>query len=117
MNLEKLRVAIPTKDRKGLDDSISEVFGKAKTFTIIDIENNDIKNILIIDNPASSYEYGSGPIVVKTLVDLNVKFILAVELGPGALSLLEHHGIKKVLVKSNIKVKEAIKEFLAKIKT
>ncbi|MEM3507318.1 MAG: NifB/NifX family molybdenum-iron cluster-binding protein [Candidatus Bathyarchaeia archaeon] len=62
-----MKVAIPTKAYLGLEDTISEVFGKAKTFTIVELENNKIKNVKVIDNPAKSYNYGSGPIAVKHL--------------------------------------------------
>jgi predicted Fe-Mo cluster-binding NifX family protein len=111
----QLRVAIPTKADKGLEDVVSEVFGKAKTFTIVEVEDGQIRNVQVIDNPATSYEYGSGPIAVKTLVDLKVNYVLAAELGPGASGLLERHGIKKVQVKSNTKVIDAIKELMTRI--
>jgi len=109
-----MRVAVPTEAHKGLEDVVSGVFGKAKTFTIVEVENGQIKDVQVIDNPAASYRYGSGPIAVKTLADLKVKCVLTAELGPGASELLEHHGIKKALVKPNAKVVDIIKEYLAK---
>jgi len=112
----KLRIAVPTKAYGGLEDVVSEVFGKTKTFTIVEVENDQIKNVHVIDNPGASYDYGSGPIAVKTLVDLKIDFVLASELGPGASGLLEHHHIRKVSVKPNTKVSEAIKEMLTKLK-
>jgi predicted Fe-Mo cluster-binding NifX family protein len=112
----KLKIAVPTKAHAGLEDVVSEVFGKAKTFTIVEIENGQIRNVHVIDNPAASYEYGSGPVAVKTLADLKIDYVLAAELGPGASGLLEHHHIKKVSVKPNTKVLDAVKEMLMKIK-
>lgn len=111
----KLRIAVPTKTYAGLDDVVSEVFGKTKTFTIVEVENGQIRDTRVIDNPAASYEYGSGPVAVKTLADLNVDFVFAAELGPGASGLLEHHHIKKVSVKPNAKVADIIKENLANL--
>jgi predicted Fe-Mo cluster-binding NifX family protein len=72
--------------------------------------------VQVIDNPAASYKYGSGPVAVKTLADLKIDYVLASELGPGALELLEHHHIRKVLVKPNTKVSDAVKEMLAELK-
>jgi predicted Fe-Mo cluster-binding NifX family protein len=112
----RLKIAVPTKGNKGLEDVVSEVFAKAKTFTIVEIENGQIKNMEVIDNPAASYEHGSGPIVAKMLADLKVDYVLATEVGPGALELLEHHRIGKVSVKPNMKVSDAIKEVLARLK-
>jgi len=111
-----LKIAVPTKANKGLEDTVSEVFGKAKTFTIVEVEDGEIRNVQVIDNPAASYEYGSGPIAVKMLSDLKVSYVLAVELGLGVSRLLERHGIKRILVKSNMKVADAIRECLTKIK-
>ena len=112
----KLKMAVPTKAYGGLEDIVSEVFGKAKTFTIVEVENGQIRNVQIIDNPAASYDYGSGPVAVKTLADLKVDFVLASELGPGASGLLEHYHIRKASVKPNTKVADAIKESLAKLR-
>jgi len=113
----KLRIAVPTKTRAGLEDVVSEVFGKAKTFTIVDVENGEVKNVQVVDNPAASYKYGAGPVVVKTLADLKVDLVMAVELGPGASSLLEHYGINQFSVQPNIKVADSIKEALSKIES
>jgi predicted Fe-Mo cluster-binding NifX family protein len=112
----KLKIAVPTKAYAGLEDTVSEVFGKAKTFTIVEVENDQVKNVQVIDNPAAFYEYGSGPVAVKTLADLKVDFVLAAELGPGASGLLEHYHIRKISVKPNTKVSDAVKENVAKLK-
>lgn len=112
----KLRIAVPTKTHAGLEDIVSEVFGKAETFTIVDVENDEVKNVQVVDNPAASYEYGSGPVAVKTLADLKVNLVMAAEFGPGASGLLEHHNIKRVSVKPNTKVADCTKEALSKIK-
>jgi predicted Fe-Mo cluster-binding NifX family protein len=112
----KLRIAVPTKTHAGLEDVASEVFGKAKTFTIVDVENGEVKNVKVLDNPAASYEYGAGPVAVKTLADLKVSLVISGELGPGASSLLEHYKISHISVKPSRKVTDSIKEALSKLK-
>ena len=114
--MRKMRIAVPTKAYAGLKDSVSEVFGKAKTFTILDVEDGEVKNVKVVDNSAASYEHGSGPVAVKTLMDLRVNLVMAVEFGPGASSLLEQHNIQKLSVKPNLKVAESVKEALTKLK-
>jgi len=115
--MRKLRIAVSTKAHEGLTDVVSEVFGKAKTFTIVDVEDGEVKKVQVIDNPAASYEYGAGPVAVKTLADLKVNVVMAVELGPGASSLLEQHHIKKLPVKPNMNVSEAVEEAVSTMKT
>ncbi len=113
----KLRIAVPTKKHTGLEDVVSEVFGKANTFSIVDIEDGGVKNVKVIDNPAASQDYGAGPVAVKTLADNEVNLVLAGQLGPGALNLLKHYEIKHLEVKSNTKVKDCVKEAIMESKT
>jgi predicted Fe-Mo cluster-binding NifX family protein len=105
-----LKVAVPTKAYAGLEDTVSEVFGKAKTFTIVDVENGQVRKVRVIDNPAASYDYGAGPVAAKTLADLRVDFVMATELGPGASGLLKHHDIRTISVKPGTKVADVIRE-------
>jgi predicted Fe-Mo cluster-binding NifX family protein len=89
---------------------------RPETFTIVDVDEGEVKNMQVVDNPALSYDYGSGPVAVKTLADLKVYLVIAAELGPGASGLLEHHNIRKASVKSNIRVADSIKEALVRLK-
>ncbi|MEM2501068.1 MAG: NifB/NifX family molybdenum-iron cluster-binding protein [Candidatus Bathyarchaeia archaeon] len=47
--------------------------------------------------------------MAKTLANINVNFVLAAEIGPGASELLNYHGIKVIMVKPGIGVAEAIR--------
>lgn len=114
--MERLRIAVPTEAHAGLEDVVSEVFGRAKTFTIVDVEDGEVKNVQVVDNPAASYEYGSGPVAVKTLADHKVRLVVAGQLGPGASNLLKHYNIKKSSVKSKTKVIDSIKQIMSKLK-
>jgi predicted Fe-Mo cluster-binding NifX family protein len=107
--MTKLRIAVATKGQGGLGDVVSDVFGRASTFTIVDVEEDAIKGVKVLENPAVSYQYGAGPIVVKMLIDSNVNLVIAPEFGPGASTLLEQHKIGKASVKAGTIVSEAIK--------
>lgn len=105
----KLRIAVATDGEEGLDDVVSNVFGRAKTFTIVDTEDNKIKSVSVMENSVVSYHHGAGPIVVKMLVDKGVDVVLANKLGIGAAELLKQQNVTHVTVKPGTKVKEAIK--------
>ena len=111
----KLKIAIPTMGSKGLDDRVSDIFGRAKTFTIIEISDGSIDNIDIIENPAISYEHGVGPIVIKMLTDIGVSAVAFNEIGVGASILLDQNNIRKVKVESGIPVREAVKAILKEL--
>jgi len=105
----RLRIAVSTKGEKGLEDEVSEIFGRTNTITIIDVINGEVKNVQVLKNPAASFRFGAGPVLVKTLIDMNVNVVVSGELGPSASGLIEDHKMSKVIVKPGTPVKEAIK--------
>jgi predicted Fe-Mo cluster-binding NifX family protein len=102
--LEKLRIAFATNEKKGLDDVTSGVFGRAKTFTILDIDDQNITDITILDNDAATYHHGAGPLAVKMLVDNDVTLVFSNNLGLGASELLKDHCVRHIAVKPNTKI-------------
>ena len=115
MSLRKLKIAIPTKGKGGLEDVVSDVFGRANTFTIVDVEKGVTKNVKALENPAVSYKQGAGPIVVKMLIDAGVNMVLAAGLGPGASVLLEQHNVATITVKPDTNVEKTVRKALSKI--
>lgn len=109
---EKFRIAVATNEKKGLKDNVSKVFGRANTFTIVDVEDGSIKHVKTLENPAVSYKHGAGPIVVKMLVDSGVNLVIAPDFGLGASALLEQHNIGKSSLKADTIVREAVRKAL-----
>jgi predicted Fe-Mo cluster-binding NifX family protein len=110
--LGKLRIAVATNEKDGLGDVVSNVFGRARTFTIVDAEDEKITGVTILENSAVSYHHGAGPIAVKMLVDEGVEVVLANELGIGASELLKQHNITIIPVKPGTNVGDATKKAL-----
>ncbi|MGD9130277.1 MAG: NifB/NifX family molybdenum-iron cluster-binding protein [Candidatus Bathyarchaeota archaeon] len=108
----KLRIAVATNEKNGLGDVVSNVFGRARTFTIVDAEDEKITGVTILENPAVSYHHGAGPIAVKTLIDEGAEVVIANELGIGASGLLKQHSITIIPAKPGTNVAEAIKKAL-----
>ena len=113
--MRKVRIAIPTKGQGGLEDVVSDVVGRANTFTIVDVEEGVIKKVKVLENPAVSYQHGAGPIVVKMLIDSGVNTVIAAEFGPGVSTLLDQHNVTKITVHAGKSVAESIEDALAKI--
>ena len=108
----KLRIAVATNEKNGLGDVVSNVFGRARTFTIVDAEDEKITGVSVVENSAVSYHHGAGPIAVKMLVDEGVEVVLANELGIGASELLKQHNITIIPVKAGTNVGDATKKAL-----
>jgi len=110
--LVKCRIAVATDGKNGLEDTVSNVFGRARTFTIIDTEDEKIIGVSVLENPALSYSHGAGPIAIKTLIDDGVEAVIANELGVGASEILEQHNITYIQAKPSTNVGDAIKKAL-----
>jgi predicted Fe-Mo cluster-binding NifX family protein len=114
--LSKMRLAIPTKGTKGLDDVVSDVFGKAKSFAIIDVAEGSVTGVEVVSNPAAEYKHGAGPITIKTLTEKGVTAVAARELGLGASTLLDQNNITRYKVEAGISVKKAVETVLKEAK-
>jgi len=110
--LVKLRIAVATEGKDGLRDRVSSVFGRAATFTLIDVDGEAVAGVKVLENPVVSYHHGAGPIVVKMLVDEGVNVVISNELGLGASELLKQQNVKSVFVKPGTSVESALKRVL-----
>jgi predicted Fe-Mo cluster-binding NifX family protein len=108
----KRRIAVATDGKKGSEDTVSTVFGRARTFTIVDVEDEKIISVSVLENPALSYKHGAGPIAIKMLIDNGVEVVLANELGVGASEILEQHNILFIQAKPGANAGETIKNAL-----
>ncbi len=105
-----MRIAVSTTNG-GLDDKVSEVFGRAVSFTIVDVEDGEIKSIEVVRNDYAVRGGGAGIAVSQFLADKGVEVVLTGNVGPNALSVLNSAGIK-VYRAGGMKVSEAIEKFL-----
>ena len=112
--MDKIRVAVPTKSKRGLEGIVSEIFGRTKYFTIVDLEDGSIDRVGVLENPAAEYKHGTGPLVVKMLADHGVNVAIALEVGPGASTLLEQNNIELFKIEAGPSVSEALKLVLEK---
>ncbi len=103
-----MKIAIPTMGKKGLEEIVSEHFGRCDTYTFLDEKGNILE---IIDN-SSSHNGGSG-LPPELLKENNVDVLLCKGLGPRALELCKELGIT-VYVDSGNRVKEIIENWKKK---
>ncbi|KYH40125.1 MAG: hypothetical protein AYL32_013360 [Candidatus Bathyarchaeota archaeon B26-2] len=113
--MSKIKIAVPTRGDKGLEDYVSNVFGRSEKFTIIEVADGSVVNVDVVKNPAASYKHGTGPIVVKMLTDMGVTAVAAREFGLGVSILLEQNKIKKFKVEAESQVKEIVNKILEEL--
>lgn len=109
-----MRIAVATQGAGGLNDLVSPVFGRAMSFTVVEIENDEIKNVEVHPNPAMSAISGAGLQAAQILANLKVDVIIAGSFGPNASAALSVMGIQMISGVMGISVKEAIDKYISK---
>jgi predicted Fe-Mo cluster-binding NifX family protein len=104
---KQMKLCIPTLGNGGLDDIVSEHFGRAPTFTVVDMVNNKVE---IVQNTGEHFGgVGNTPDLVA---GAGAEVMLCSGLGPRAISAFEQLGIE-VYVGASGTVNEAIRAFQA----
>ncbi len=101
-----MKIAVSTISG-GLDDNVSEMFGRAASFTLVDVENGEIKNVEVVRNDFAVRGGGAGVAVSQFLVNKGVNAVITGNVGPNALAVLSSAGVK-VYKGSGLTVREAV---------
>ena len=105
----RLRVAVSTNGRAGLDDTVAPRFARCPTFTFIDMEGGRVVSVNVQDNPFVAYPHGAGFAVAQFLANAGVSIVITSRVGPNAQQALASLGIKVHLVPPGTKVREALR--------
>ena len=107
-----MRIAIPTTGKRKLTNKVADTFSRAQHFTILTIEDNQIKSLDVVKNPGETLERGAGPLAARILKENQVDVLLTSEVGPGARNILEALEIQINLVEQGNTVKEVVAAYL-----
>ncbi|NMB98655.1 MAG: dinitrogenase iron-molybdenum cofactor biosynthesis protein [Thermoanaerobaculaceae bacterium] len=100
-----MKIAIPSlgRDKTSL---VNERFGRAENFIIYDTTSNSYE---VLENSENkSLQQGSGTQTAETIIKKNVNVLLASNVGPKALKVLELSNIKVFTIPSGITVEKAL---------
>ena len=98
-----MKVCVPTYEMKELEDIVCEHFGRAPTFTIVNMENGEVSVI-----PNTSEHFGGIGLPPEALAKEGVHAMLCGGLGPKAVMMFEQAGID-VFVGASGTVRDMIK--------
>ena len=84
-----MKIIIPTDNKKGIQDTVAEHFGRCQTYTLLDGKGNLLK---IIDN--TSEHMGGVGLPPELMKKRGADILLCKELGPRALNLCQQLGIE-----------------------
>ena len=110
-----MKIAIPTKSNKGLEDIVSDVFGKAKTFTILEVCDGSVINVETVDNPADALKEIESQRYDLIMLDIKMPGINGMELYRRIQKIDKSLGKKVVFITGDVMEKNTI-SFLSRTK-
>ena len=106
------KVGVASQGAGGIDDMVSPTFGRCPNFTIVEINDEEVKNVKILPNQFISSSSGVGIAVVQMLAGEGVKHILAGKFGPNVSAVAGQLGIQMVMVSPIVKIRDAINQYI-----
>lgn len=100
-----MKICIPTMGSGGLQEAVCQHFGQAPTFTLVDLENRDIKIL-----PNVSEHMGGKGLPTDAILAEGVHVMIVGGLGPRAVSAFEKSGVE-VFVGAAGTVQDAIDDW------
>jgi predicted Fe-Mo cluster-binding NifX family protein len=100
-----MKIGVPSMGNRGLEESVGEHFGRVPTYTIVDLETNEIKTV---EN--TSHHMGGQGDPPEILKSEGVSALVCRGLGRRAIDLFEELGIE-VYIGAQGTVAEAIESF------
>lgn len=100
-----MKICIPTLGENGLEDTVGEHFGRVPTYTIVDLDTNEIKVV-----PNTSHHMGGIGQPPEIMSKEGVNVMVCRGLGRRAIALFEELGIE-VYIGATGTVKDAIDAF------
>ena len=100
-----MKVCIPTIGENGLENIVGEHFGRVPTYTIVDLDSENVKVI-----PNTSHHMGGQVDPPEIMASEGVNVMICQGLGRRAITMFEELGIE-VYIGASGTVKEAIEAF------
>ena len=102
------RVVIPTMDENGLDSMLSEHFGRAPFFTVLNFEGKELLNTEVVPNTGEHFGGVGQP--ADNIIRLKPDALIAFGMGPRAINIFQQAGVA-VLRANAARVREVVEAF------
>jgi len=104
-----MKICVPTMGEAGMQEAICQHFGRAPTFTIVDLDSGKITVL-----PNVSEHMGGTGLPTETIFAAGVQLMIVGGLGPKAVTMFNEGGVD-VFVGATGTVKDAIDDWRANI--
>jgi len=109
---EKIRVAVPIEEDRGLESKVFGHFGKAPAFAIVEAGEDGVSFAGVLENPGYSAQKGKGMKGARVLVEKKVDAVVAKALGEGPFHTLRDALIDIYAVEEGSTVRDVARDLL-----
>jgi predicted Fe-Mo cluster-binding NifX family protein len=104
----KERIIIPAEDGNGLNARLSEHFGRAPYFIIVDLEDDNISSVQVVSN--ESEHFGGFGLPSNRILQFRPNAVITYGMGPRALSIFQGAGVAVLRANADI-VKDVVEAY------
>lgn len=104
------KIAVATQ-QGGLEDQVSQVFGRCQTYTIVETDGNEIQGSEVVQNQYANATSGAGIQAAGLVANQGAEAVIAGNFGPNVVSVLNQSGVKLVQ-SSGMTVRDAVQGYL-----
>jgi predicted Fe-Mo cluster-binding NifX family protein len=87
----KERIVVPTDDERGLNARLSEHFGRAPYFVVVELEDGNVSSVQVIPN--ESEHFGGFGRAAEAILRLRPSAVITYGMGPRALRAFQEAGV------------------------
>jgi predicted Fe-Mo cluster-binding NifX family protein len=102
-----MKIAVST-GKGGMDDVVTPVFGRCRSFTVVEVEGSEIKGHRVIPNQAAQSPSGAGIHASQIVLNAGAESVITGNIGPNSMVVLKQGGVK-IFSGGGMKVEEAVK--------
>jgi predicted Fe-Mo cluster-binding NifX family protein len=106
-----MKIVVATDGEGGLDAVVATDFGRADTFTFVEVEAGAVGTVETVVNDACRVAQGAGMAAADQVMGEGVDVVIAGHFGPHAEDIFEEEGIVIVLM-PKVTARDAVERYL-----
>ena len=106
-----MKICVASETNGGLEDMVSSVFGRCSSFTVVEIQGDEIKNVYVVSNPGAQVSSGAGIQAAQAVINEGCSVIISSSVGPNSGEVFRMGGVKMYSA-PGMKIEDAVHEFI-----
>jgi len=106
-----MKICVASESNGGLEDLVSMQFGRCPAFTIVEVENGEIRNVYVIPNPGAEAASGAGIQAAQVVINEGCNVAIAGAIGPNSAQALQMAGVD-MRTSPSIRIGDAVMQYI-----